>query len=234
MTSSNGRIFRVTGQFPTQRPGTRSFDVFFFICAWMDGWVNNREAGDFRPHRTHYDVTVMKRSISSLFCARCWLNTVWCQGIWKHSGDQCVFPINARPVYYEYVTVIQKGPNNICVEKRVQHKQSLPWTLFVEYTKITRLWLWCFMNGVTQYVAYHLTQSLTHWSRAKWLPFYRRHIWVHFLVWKLLYCDLISLKFCPNDPIYDKPILVHISNTSAPRRRQTRVLNRQTPITVTS
>ena len=31
MTSSNGNIFRVTGpgEFPTQRPVTRSFDVFF-------------------------------------------------------------------------------------------------------------------------------------------------------------------------------------------------------------
>ena len=29
MTSSNGNIFRVTGPFPSQRPMTRSFDVFF-------------------------------------------------------------------------------------------------------------------------------------------------------------------------------------------------------------
>ena len=25
----------------------------------MNDWVNNREAGDVRPHRAHYDVTVM-------------------------------------------------------------------------------------------------------------------------------------------------------------------------------
>ena len=29
------------------------------ICAWIKGWVNNREAGDLRRHRTHYDVIVM-------------------------------------------------------------------------------------------------------------------------------------------------------------------------------
>ena len=29
------------------------------IWAWMNGWVNIREAGDLRHHRTHYDVTVM-------------------------------------------------------------------------------------------------------------------------------------------------------------------------------
>ena len=29
------------------------------ICASINGWVNNGEAGDLRCHRTHYDVTVM-------------------------------------------------------------------------------------------------------------------------------------------------------------------------------
>ena len=48
----------VTGESPSQRPVTRSFDVFL-ICAWINGWVNNHEAGDLRRHRAHYDVTVM-------------------------------------------------------------------------------------------------------------------------------------------------------------------------------
>ena len=29
------------------------------ICAWINGWVSNREADDSRRHRAHYDVTVM-------------------------------------------------------------------------------------------------------------------------------------------------------------------------------
>ena len=33
--------------------------MFSVICAWTNGWVNNRDAGDLRPHRAHYDVTVM-------------------------------------------------------------------------------------------------------------------------------------------------------------------------------
>ena len=33
--------------------------MFSLICAWINGWVNNREAGDFRRHRAHYDVIVM-------------------------------------------------------------------------------------------------------------------------------------------------------------------------------
>ena len=33
--------------------------MFSLICAWINGWVNNHEAGDLRRHRAHYDVTVM-------------------------------------------------------------------------------------------------------------------------------------------------------------------------------
>ena len=29
------------------------------ICAWINCWVNNREAGNLRSHRAHYDVNVM-------------------------------------------------------------------------------------------------------------------------------------------------------------------------------
>ena len=33
--------------------------MFSLICAWINGWTNNRDAGDLRRHRAHYDVTVM-------------------------------------------------------------------------------------------------------------------------------------------------------------------------------
>ena len=32
--------------------------MFFFICAWLNDWLNNRVAGDLRRHRVHNDVTV--------------------------------------------------------------------------------------------------------------------------------------------------------------------------------
>ena len=68
MTSSNGTFSALlvicagnspaSGEFPVQRPGTRSFDVFF------DLRLNKRlskqsRAGDLKRHRVHYDVTVM-------------------------------------------------------------------------------------------------------------------------------------------------------------------------------
>ena len=33
--------------------------MFSLICAWINSWVNNREAGDLRCYCAHYDVTVM-------------------------------------------------------------------------------------------------------------------------------------------------------------------------------
>ena len=33
--------------------------MFSLICVWINGSVNNREAGDLRRYRAHYDVTVV-------------------------------------------------------------------------------------------------------------------------------------------------------------------------------
>ena len=53
MTSSNGNIFRFTGHL------WRRALMFSLICTRLNGWVNNREAGDFRRHPTQYDAIVM-------------------------------------------------------------------------------------------------------------------------------------------------------------------------------
>ena len=71
MTSFNGNILRVTGplcweftvhRLPVNSPHKGQWHgvwVFFFIYAWTNDWVNNRDAGDLRRHRAHYDVSVM-------------------------------------------------------------------------------------------------------------------------------------------------------------------------------
>ena len=51
-------IHRSSVDFPHkgQRRGALKFSL---ICAWTNGWGNNRDACDLRRHRTHYNVTVM-------------------------------------------------------------------------------------------------------------------------------------------------------------------------------
>ena len=52
-------IYRSTVNSPHkgQRRGALMFSL---ICARINGWVNNGEAGELRRYRPHYDVTVMK------------------------------------------------------------------------------------------------------------------------------------------------------------------------------
>ena len=54
----------VTGEFPSQRPVTRSFDGFFDVRLKTYSWVNNWNNVDLSSHRAHYDVTVMNKAES--------------------------------------------------------------------------------------------------------------------------------------------------------------------------
>ena len=54
------------GEFPAQRPVTRSFLMFSLICSGINSWVNNVDVGDLRRYGAHYDVTVM--NILSISC----------------------------------------------------------------------------------------------------------------------------------------------------------------------
>ena len=49
-------------RFPVNSPHKgqwRGALIFSLICVRINGWVNNREAGDLRRYRAHYDVSVM-------------------------------------------------------------------------------------------------------------------------------------------------------------------------------
>ena len=65
MTSSNGNISALlplcAGNSPLYSPHKgqwRGALMFPLICTWTNGWVNNWDAGDLRPHHAHYDVIV--------------------------------------------------------------------------------------------------------------------------------------------------------------------------------
>ena len=86
MTSSNGNIFRFTGhlcgEFTVDRwiPRTKASDaeLWCFLCAWINGWVNSGEAGDLRRHRARNDVTEIHRNrwaLSMAYWMACWCPT---------------------------------------------------------------------------------------------------------------------------------------------------------------
>ena len=58
----NWPFVRGIHRFPVNSPHKgqwRGALMFSLICAWMNDWVNNREAGDLRRHRAHNEVIVM-------------------------------------------------------------------------------------------------------------------------------------------------------------------------------
>ena len=46
---------------PVHKGQWRGALMFSLTCAWINDWVNNREAGDLRRYHAHYDVIVMFR-----------------------------------------------------------------------------------------------------------------------------------------------------------------------------
>ena len=57
----------VSGEFPAQRPVTRSFDIFFDLCL-NKRLSKNREAGDLRRYCAHGDVSVMNARARAYCC----------------------------------------------------------------------------------------------------------------------------------------------------------------------
>ena len=55
---------QISGEFPSQRPVTRSFGVFF-MCVWTNGWAKCLNTS----HRAHYDVTIMRSLLAKVLSA---------------------------------------------------------------------------------------------------------------------------------------------------------------------
>ena len=87
MTSWNGNIFRFTGPLCEEFTGhrwissTKASDAELWYFLWsahsLNGWVNNREAGDLRRHHAHYDVIVIY-TFNPVTSTVCW---------WHNTGD---------------------------------------------------------------------------------------------------------------------------------------------------
>ena len=134
MTPTNGNSFRVAdplcGEFTGHRwiPLTKASDAelwWFFICAWINGWVNNREAGDVRRHRAHYDVTVMLFTLSLEYTSLEWMltATIW-HDIYIIGLTLILCPLVSLKVMYLSLT---------------QHYSHATWTLMCFKSSATRL-----------------------------------------------------------------------------------------------
>ena len=67
--------------------------IFSLICVWINGWVNNREAGDLRCYRGHYDVIVMRyrplrTNVANFRLSR--INFLVAQSFWNYKQNIAV------------------------------------------------------------------------------------------------------------------------------------------------
>ena len=112
MTSSNGNFFCVTGhicgEFPGHRwiPRTKASDVELWYILWYEPWINslinNREGGDLRRHRAHYDVIIMHHHI--FLSLRTWHDTwmLYCVSDYHICGNQKPFLVENYLILIKY------------------------------------------------------------------------------------------------------------------------------------
>ena len=75
--------------------------MFSLVCAWTNGWVNNRDTGDLRYYRAHYDVTVtvMRQPKCHAVVAKKIDCHFWKYDLWiLQSYDNCVKSISTSNV----------------------------------------------------------------------------------------------------------------------------------------
>ena len=76
----------------------RGASVFSLISTWINGWINNHEADDLRPHRAHYDVNVMQWSKPKIWVKKKHTSTTmnwWSKhNKTEHNKPMCIFSWN--------------------------------------------------------------------------------------------------------------------------------------------
>ena len=91
--------------------------MFFFICARLNAWVNNREAGDLRRHRAHYVVIVIRgpsRPPPLVSCQYFWFMIFpWpITQMFYHKGqaiDTCLHCCIYDVIYIQWATYTRKN-----------------------------------------------------------------------------------------------------------------------------
>ena len=154
----------VTGELPAQRPVTRSFNVIS-ICTRINGWVNNREAGDLRRHHTHYDVTVKAQckdaGLPAYMCpcrfSQCFDHVY---GVWKYkvvnqfnSLAPRRFERNLRKVIFKLILMIGSWGIICKIAPR-----WMPMVLTYDKSTLVQIMAWC-----RQATSHYLSQC---WPRS--------------------------------------------------------------------
>ena len=114
----------IFNQFQISQPRRRSAGkyqglMFSLICAWITGWVKNREAGNLRRHCTHYEVTVMTMQTKWLpgewFRCLPWSTELWSKSNFWASTDItcCLCTVVYNVSVFQFLRKFHKKINHI-------------------------------------------------------------------------------------------------------------------------
>ena len=178
--------------------------MFSLICAWINGWVNSREAGDLKHHHVHYDVTLMVWYLRVL--------------VYRHDHDD-VIKWKHFPRYWPFVRGIHQSPVNY--PHKGQWRRALMFSLIC-----TRINGWV-NNGeagdLRRYRGHYDANVMCQWRKIYYLqpiylnrprleqkssPVCKRHLKWIFQTKKVLSWFKFRWSLGPKFPFCDKSALV--------------------------
>ena len=132
--------------------------MFSLICVWINDWVNNRETGNLRRYRAHYDVIVMTCMNS------CWLNanlSVRKIRLWKEMHSKYLLRNDGQFVQAMFMMTSSNGDifhvtGHFCGE--------FTGPRWIPRTKANDAGLWCFLWSATEYTVEKTIVKLVIWD----------------------------------------------------------------------
>ena len=86
--------------------------MFSLICVWINGWVNNRGAGDLRRNQAHFDVVVMYMYRTGTLCLITYVFMLCVIGIGKKNKYSREW--RHKPAHYPYNDIFLPHDFNYC------------------------------------------------------------------------------------------------------------------------
>ena len=127
--------------------------MFSLICVWINGWVNNREAGDLRRYRTHYDVIVMEGVIISwhyiFIPGNIWWGGDYIGTLYFHSWQFLVRGWLYRDIIFSLLKIFGEG---VIISWHIFTPEDIWWggdyimTLQYNFWHYPRIWHWRWLN----------------------------------------------------------------------------------------
>ena len=162
--------------------------MFSLICTWINSWVNNREAGDLRRHRAHYDVMVM---LSQFPASRCFPNLT---SLWKHTlaieYHVYIWQVSPQPSCGDTCQIwmwFKESKKYFCKIKNVaygeinEHNFSNPHPSTIG----SNVWIWATSQNKNRYPKFQnkwlKVDTTAHWKRVQTLG---RHQWIPPTSWE--------------------------------------------------